>query len=261
MTFVVPLLEFRQALLATRVHADPKSDTFSFVRLLPGDDLAVMATDRFSAALARVRVDDHGDGDVSPVDLALDDVAKVLAVFRMPSDKAEWAEAALRVTREGHDVTFSDAGGLFDGQSLTVTAHDVDGIPDLRSFLAQHLGAAPTEPDRDSLHGLGIRLAQKVAVATKTYTEAAYAALHGASRPAWVVTVGPDFICAEQAREAAYDRDQGEPLSDHSPIRWRNRWHTYLRDGLTTALAGLRSAGVERFDFRSADGDARSVDL
>lgn len=247
MTFVVPLLELRQALLAVRVHADPKSDTFAFVRLLPGEDLAVMATDRFSCALARVRVDDHVDGDADPVDLALDDVAKVLAVFKMPGDKAEWPDAVLRITRGRQDVTFSDAGGLFDGQSLTVTAHDVDGIPDLRDFLATHLAAAPTDPDRDTLHGLGVQLAAKVATATKTYTEAAYAALHGVTRPTWVVTVGPDFICAELAREAAYDPTQGEPLSEFSPIRWRRQWYGYLR-------------GV-RVDFQSADGDARSVDL
>src|SRR5690606_8006489 len=130
------------------------------------------ATDRFTAALAAVPVEELTMEELDPIDLAVDDVVKLLAVFKMPADKDQWGDAFVRLTPHDHELTITDAGGLFDGQELTVPAHSSSDYPDVPALIgsllasARRLGVWPSS-DR----ALAATALAKFVVATKTYEE------------------------------------------------------------------------------------------
>ncbi len=223
--FTVPLFALRQALVAVRAHADAKSETLNVVRLIPGRDLLVTATDRYSAAIARVQIDDHGDGGADFIDVMLDDVAKILAVFKLPSGP-EAGQAAVTIRRHGNELTLADGGGLFEGQALTVPAFAVDSMPDVRSLAGPALRARPLLPDPDGEveYGHSNRNLAKLATATKVYGHTAFAYLCAWRTPAWVVTVGPDFLAViTSVRTGEVEDDAPE-----SPEAWRDEWRRTL---------------------------------
>src|SRR5699024_5533233 len=102
-------------------------------------------------ALAAVPVEDITMEDLDPIDLAVDDVVKILAVFKMPADKDQWPNAFVRLTPHGQELTITDAGGLFDGQELTVPAHRATDFPDIPAMIgalltsARATGTVPTQ--------------------------------------------------------------------------------------------------------------------
>lgn len=226
--FTVPLLALRQALLAVRAHADKPGEDLGVVRLLPGARvLHVMATDRYSMALAKVPIESHADGELGQIDLTLDDVAKVLAVFKMPADKSMWPGASLRISRSGIEVTFADAGGLFDGQALTGTAYDVEKMPDVRPAIGSVMRSEILTPGERAQYALSAKAIVKLGVAAKTYAEPVWAALHRLrTSSTWVAICGSDFIAATTAvlGRVASDTESRETPAE----QWRRTWRDDL---------------------------------
>lgn len=239
---VVPLLPLRQALLAVKAHAaPPKSELLALqsVRILPGDqDCHVVATDRITAALAAVPVEDNTMSELDPIDLAVDDVVKILAVFKMPADKDQWAEAFVRLTPHDNELTITDAGGLFDGQELTVPAHRATDYPDVPALIGSLLTSARasgTLPAQD--RALGADTIPKLALATKTYDAHAYIQPTSADPKAThLVLVGPRFIgIASPVTPPDLTEASSTERDWVSPDAWRAAWAAALPRKAATA--------------------------
>ncbi|WP_459349166.1 DNA translocase FtsK [Cellulomonas olei] len=138
-SLVVDLADLRAALQAVIPHASrDKDDPFlRRVRLTPyGVNVEVSATDRSTIGLALVSlIESDGDGDV--LDLHPDEITQVLTVFPSPS-RGEETQLEIRMTDS--EVTFTDVGGLLDGNSLTLARMTPEEtFPDLRGMFVGRL--------------------------------------------------------------------------------------------------------------------------
>ncbi|MEE6295174.1 hypothetical protein [Georgenia wangjunii] len=239
-SFVAPLVPLRQALLAVKVHANPKDDVLFAVRLLPGGDdrVHVSASDRYTAAVATAPIiPEDGEGD--PIDLAVSDVDKFLAVFRSSSDK-DAPEPEVRIRLEDDEVTFSDVGGLFEGQSLTLPAHSRDSVPDIRRVVGTVLAAPSwTGPD----HGLSQRALAKLVTGTKTYGEAAFIDHRGepGSRPSLLAVVGEHLIVVLAMTKPTTDFVDEDTPAKPNPDEVRTAWRQAFRE----AIENFQADGVD----------------
>jgi len=222
--YTVPLLDLRTALLAVKPFADPKDDDVAFVRLDPLDDLYVSATDKFAAALAVVPIEIRETDDADPITIAVGDVDKILAVFKMPSDKDQWGHAAVRLSpAHGDEVTIVDASGLFDGQSLTLPAYSSE-MADLRRVINGKLRGAPYREGGD--WALSQRAHQQFTTATKVYGQAGWVHLrqHGTRDPGWVTTIGESFVAvATVIRPERQDGTGARTAVERARDKWRDR--------------------------------------
>ena len=122
-TLVVGTADFRQALTAVRVHActDKEQPETHRIRLLVHpQNVAVLATDRFTMGLAVASVwEDHG---IEPcvVDLLPDDVGKILSIFKAGKESGDEPAFQLRLDITEANVTVTDCSGLVDGRALRV---------------------------------------------------------------------------------------------------------------------------------------------
>ena len=138
----------------------------------------------------------------------------------------EEIEEPIPVLGSAVELTLADGGGLFEGQALTVPAFAVDSMPDVRSLAGPALRARPLLPDPDGEveYGHSNRNLAKLATATKVYGHTAFAYLCAWRTPAWVVTVGPDFLAViTSVRTGEVEDDAPE-----SPEAWRDEWRRTL---------------------------------
>lgn len=244
--FTVPLMDFRAALMAVRPHAG------NTVRLIPGDELHVVATDQMSAVVARVEITEREDGQCPVMEIDVDDIGKLLAVFKAPKDKEERGEAAVRIrpvfkVREPDDdtllstgkrgeavppfmaeVVFSDASGLFDGQSLTVLAATTD-TPDVRGIIASALTRDPWLWEIEAT--LGPIFMGKLTAACKAYSAVAQLRYvqYGSGRIGLLATVGEKLTAFQVAAPV-----ETNPSGVAWPEITRREWVARLR-GLSMA--------------------------
>lgn len=182
---LLPLRDLRLAVTAVLPHAGG-FDPLDRVRIVPTPDISfVMATNRYSAAIAKVQTLEAADLTGSVVDDGIDLPAKaagdVLRLFRPPKDEAGALE--VRVTRGldpehtppseapvvDRDVTVTDMSGLFPGKAYKVPAVPEDGtLPQLPALFQSATGGRPTMPGRMSLSGGILKL---FAAADKAYEE------------------------------------------------------------------------------------------
>jgi hypothetical protein len=127
-TIIVGTADLRHALTAVSVHATPDKEDAGLhrVRMLFADgNVAVTASDRFTAALAIVSIWKERDCDYEPgliVEFAPDDIAKILRIFKAGRDAHDGQpDYLLRIEVADSEVTFSDCSG-FDivGHALRV---------------------------------------------------------------------------------------------------------------------------------------------
>ncbi|GAB4582601.1 hypothetical protein [Nocardia sp. IFM 10818] len=124
-----------QALTAVRVHAAVDKDLAEYqrVRLVFGpENLAVMATDRFTAGLAIVSVWEHSAREPLVVELLPDDVAKILNIFKISGrDAGETPSFTLRFDIDADHLTVTDCSGMIDGRALRVPRLPTDDTLDI----------------------------------------------------------------------------------------------------------------------------------
>ncbi|WP_280317253.1 hypothetical protein [Nocardia wallacei] len=130
-TLVVGTADLRQALTAVRVHActDKEQPELHRIRLLVHpQNVAVVATDRFTMALAIASVwEDHGIAPCT-VDLLPDDVTKILAIFKAGKESGgDDPEFKLRLDIHEQALEITDCSGLIDGRALRVPRIPADG--------------------------------------------------------------------------------------------------------------------------------------
>lgn len=249
--YTIPLFALRQALQAVKPFADAKDDELGYVRLHPTTTLTVYATDRFAAALADVPITERDTDLAEPLDLAVGDVDKVLAVFKMPGDKDQWGNAAVQISpARSDDVTIVDASGLFEGQSLTLPAHQAT-VPDVRRMVNAWLRELEY---REAGHwGASQRFLMQLNAASKTFGEPAY--LHQREHrptPWWVATIGDSFIAGAMPVKPDMFGETDTPLPVHTHRQWRNKlagvgpWEEPRFATSTPTTVTLDEAGVRR---------------
>lgn len=144
----VPWVPFRRALCAVLPHAskDAESPAVCRVRIYARPDtMYIAATDRFTAALARV------DALVPPheehhLDLHPEEVRKVLAVFPEVKDDLDYT---LQLVASPEQLEIRDISGMVDGERLTVNLLPaLEDFPNLPSTFARYTHIEPAYASR-----------------------------------------------------------------------------------------------------------------
>lgn len=190
----VPAGLFRAGLAAVVQHAGRETDDTPDagrvrVHLTP-THLLLWATDRVTAALARVEIADVISGELDGCDLPVESVRKILAVFTPPSNQDQrqmWVDEPFRVEITAKRVTVTEVGSMVEGESLTVDRIQPAGedrYPDVPRLLVNAIAGrdatVPARPDMTSL-------------ARFTASAKAYAS-HLAGRPWAYVLAGSDLV-------------------------------------------------------------------
>lgn len=243
-TLVVGTADLRQALTAVRPHActDSEIPDLKRIRLTLGrENLAVTATDRFTAALAIVSTwdtdIDPDDGESGLVELLLEDVAKLLTVFKAPAKDGgeDGPQYMLRLEVGEADVTVTDCSG-FDivGRKFRMprleTADALDTVPVLVD--RAHHGKLILLDDASELVVSGDNVA-RFRVASHAYLESLTIETRSAGRgttPMILIRCGESFLGLMMPRR----------LLDEDLVRaqeWAAGWTARL-PGIVGAAAG-----------------------
>lgn len=140
-SFTVGLRDLRQALAAVMPHVPSVKDStqLSRVRLTPfAHTLELTATDRYTAALALVSIEEYFEAEADVIDLSSIDVSKILAVFKNP---APGEEVTIRIATTTEELVLTDVSGLLHGEALIlqrVTAGDTT-FPEVRKMFTGNL--------------------------------------------------------------------------------------------------------------------------
>ncbi|MGN0100732.1 MAG: hypothetical protein ACI39C_07315 [Dietzia sp.] len=146
----VPWVLFRQALCAVLPHIAKSKDSIVLNRLRievrPTGEVFVSATNRFTAALARIeaftfptegrRLDLHGE-----------EVRKILAVFPEVHDEA--TDYTLHLVASADQLEVRDVSGMVDGERVTVNlTAELEDFPDLPRQFARWTHRPPVDISR-----------------------------------------------------------------------------------------------------------------
>jgi hypothetical protein len=219
---VVGLADLRAALKAVVVHAsnDPEDSLRHRVRLTVGtENLTVSAISGSTAGLAIVSIEDNRDGELGALDLAPDEIKKLLGVHPVNKKQPD-RNVEIRTGLEGL-VTVRDVSGLFGGDSFTFIGPGLhDRFPDLASTIGPlvHASARP-----HPAHGLDTLKLTLDVLRRFTASGSAYGwPLHfedpsGTGRASLLVSCGESFLglCA---------RSQADSHADSEARQWRDAW-------------------------------------
>lgn len=199
-TVCVSTHDLRRACTAVVPHAHPRLDTLRRVRLEIGKhNITLTATDGWTSGLAIASVweSEHDIIPIPPegvlVDLAPDQVRKILSVFKAPADKTDEPEARLQIEVGDNYVKIADVSGLpgIDGQAL-----ELPRIETLESFsdVAHTISRIRSLPHtaQDTLH-LTPRVVSAFTAAAQAYGAPIQLTAHAESRTLSVV-IGESFL-------------------------------------------------------------------
>lgn len=128
-----------QAINAITPHVG--SEDLAWIRITIASDVQVLATDRYSAAIARIDSDAifDTDHDVWHFDIHVDDAKLIAAIFKPNKDD----QASIRLRATTTDLTVTDVSGLVSGRELTVEAtnagESLDGVQRLVAKTVKNL--------------------------------------------------------------------------------------------------------------------------
>lgn len=140
--------DLRAALKSVRPHActDQELPSLCRIRLDVGpQNVTVTATDRFTLGLAIASVFTHLNPNtldetdlawVEVIDLAVDDVDKILGIFPGGKEPADEPQFLLRIETDPTHVVVTDSSGMIDGRALKLPRLSADeGFPDLAALV------------------------------------------------------------------------------------------------------------------------------
>lgn len=222
--------DFRAGLLSAKVHActDTELPAMCRVRLDIGpENITITATDRFTAGMSLVSVVAHLSPDnleetdlpwVEVIDLALDDVDKLLAIFKCGKDAADEPEFLLRIESTETHVTVTDSSGMIDGRALKLPRMTADdGFPNLPALFAKVHHGTPTVLDGMAVSA---RFLARFKAAGACYHEALLIEATSGSK-ALTIRCGESFLGVLMPVHADDDTD-----TKHS--EWRQAWASRL---------------------------------
>jgi hypothetical protein len=223
--------DLRPALAACLAHAGrDDDDTFGRIRIaVASSSMAVVsAIDGYSAGVAAVAVHDLQTDELPVVDLPLESVHDVLAVFKPPSgrdERAMWDDESLRVDITDEAVTWTEAGAFMEGKALTVpriVQVAVDTYPDVPRFIRRFLlDSHPTGHDARASSTLMARF-----VAAAKVFGAPLVIRHTSTPRGLVILAGPRFIGVLTLTEGLDDPDAHK--TDAKVQTWRDSWAEHL---------------------------------
>lgn len=231
--------DLRPAFAAVLAHAGKDDDdTFGRVRVaVSSPQVAVVsALDGYSAGVAAVTVHDLETDELPVVDLPLESVRDVLAVFKPPSGKDEramWDDESLRLDITDENVTWTEAGTLIEGKVLTVprlVTYAGDTYPDVPRFVLRFLlDSHPVDHDARAASTLMARF-----VAASKVFDAPLVIRHTYAPRGLVILAGRRFI-GVLITVKELDEEDGRK-SDAKVQAWRDTWHERLNPLLTDEL-------------------------
>lgn len=214
--------DFRQALQAVVPHAHTKPEDWpelARVRChIDRENLMTSATDRYTAALGLCSVwsEDSTASDVGMIDLSLEQIKKILAVFKLggkassEDDEPEWQLRIQLVASSDADsaslfVRFTDISGLIPGEQLEMPALPVDDqMPKLPETFARF---AQTPAGVLDVFGITGTLISRFKVAAAVYNEPLLMTAMGSEgRSPMLVRCGDSFLGVVTPRR--FDEDQ-----------------------------------------------------
>lgn len=226
----VPTADLRRALGAVARFANPKVPDMSCVRLRATDHITyVSATNGSAAALAisstiGMRIDLPTDDPVAEFDLSVEDVAKILKVFKGSDGDDDNPGEELRIEVDAEHVTLTDASGMFEGQQLVLPRqpHNANAPSVMRS-LGALIHDRPKDPPGSEVFVFGPNLALFLA-ASKVYDTNLTIEHHlggkAKDRVSLVVRVGGDFIGALTTR---WEDDDEKAARQRQRNAWTKR--------------------------------------
>lgn len=141
-TIRVDTWEFRAALMSVLPHLAPPDDDPLLCRVrayATPDGLVLVATDRFTAAMATADIIDS-NGELGCFDFGVVDAKEILALFRPPK---EAYAPQLRLEHNGNTFRITDASGMFDGKALKLEGFAAaDQYPDVADIIGRAARAA-----------------------------------------------------------------------------------------------------------------------
>lgn len=192
--------DFRRACTAVVKHANPKVETLNRVRAqIDRHNFHLTATDGWTSGLAIVSVWES-ENDLVPipadgvvVDLAPDQIRKILSVFKAPADKSEEPEAIIEIEIGDNYVKIADVSGLpgIDGQALELPRMEtLDSYPDVAHTISRIRNLPYTE--LDTVH-LSPHVISAFVAAANAYSEPISITAHASTRSLSVV-IGESFL-------------------------------------------------------------------
>ncbi|WP_033189315.1 DNA translocase FtsK [Rhodococcoides fascians] len=160
-TVTVGTNDLRHALVSVARHASAIPEISSIYRIrlqITRDQVYVIATDRFSAALARVTVIAPGEPNVGTIDLTPENVKEVIAVFKPGKEKDDEPEWLTQIETDDTHVILTDVSGMIDGKSIAFVRTPVDdGFPSIDISISRALAGEPVW--LENVHVDGSRIA------------------------------------------------------------------------------------------------------
>lgn len=135
--------EFRAALASVIPHLDSSADPDPLLCRVRAyatpDGLVLVATDRFTVAMATARITDT-TGELGCFDFGPVDAKEILALFRPPK---EADSPLLKLENDGNVFRITDASGMFEGKSLKLDALPAAAkYPDVADIIGRAARAA-----------------------------------------------------------------------------------------------------------------------
>ncbi len=167
----------RAALSAVLPHTGRESEetpALGRARLVAtGDALLVWATDHRTAGLARIEHPEYLTDELPAWDMPASAIRKILQVFRAPTNadaRYMWDDQPMRIEVGDNLVTFTEAGSIVDGQSLSlsrIVPAGEDAYPDVPRALTALAAAVHDAPAQ--LGHLNLDALARFTAAAKAY--------------------------------------------------------------------------------------------
>ncbi|OZF25201.1 hypothetical protein CH296_27970 [Rhodococcus sp. 14-2496-1d] len=188
--------DLRAALSSVVVHAgnDEHLPTYTRVRMIVDPiNLTVIATDRFSMAMAIVSIWEQVEPGFATIDVLPEDVKKILSIFKAGKEKADSDAPEFQVRFEADDefVTVVDCAGFVDGRSYKIPRLPTDEqFLDVPRMVSRSHHAAPVLLEDMAVNG---PLLARFAVAATAYLKPLLIESHTGFR-SLLIRAGESFL-------------------------------------------------------------------
>lgn len=151
--FRVGTADLRRGLQAVLPHVnpDPEQTATNKIRVELGQEVILLATDGFTAAMYATDATDVRTFNHDYIDLMPADVAKILAVFKAgKDDDPDYPDSVLEITATEKALRIVDVSGMFAGHELDLPAATGGDFPNVARTIRNRLDAgAPGSFDDD----------------------------------------------------------------------------------------------------------------